>query len=410
VASVVTARILGKAVYGEFGVLSSTVITFQAFASLGLGMTATKYVAELQRKAPERAGRILALSACASAAAGVVATGCLWVFAPWLALRTLNAPQLAGPLRIAGIGLLFTTMSSAEQGALAGFEAFRSLTWLNVWSGLISVPLAVAGVWFWGLEGAVWAMVATAAVQWALTHFAVRKRARQAEIFIRLRGFWEERAVLWRFALPALAQGIMVSPVTWAATAMLVNQPGGYLENGALSAANQWYGAVLFLPGALGGAVLPVLSERLGQGDRDGAGRVLRASVALNAAVVVPIAVAGSLCSPFVMRMYGPSFASAWPTLVIVLATAATVAVLNPIGNVLAASGRLWLGFWMNSGWAAAFLLATAVLVRSGAFGVASARLIAYGVHAVWTIWFAVRFLRHSRATPAPSVALGTSA
>src|SRR6185295_6308373 len=113
---------------------------------------------------------------------------------------------------------------------------------------LISVPLAVAGVWFWGLEGAVWAMVATAAVQWALTHFAVRKRARQAEIFIRLRGFWEERAVLWRFALPALAQGIMVSPVTWAATAMLVNQPGGYLENGALSAANQWYGAVLFPP------------------------------------------------------------------------------------------------------------------------------------------------------------------
>src|SRR4029077_16614129 len=128
-----------------------------------------------------------------------------------------------------------------------------------------------------------------AAVQWALTEVAVWRRAAQDGIARDLLGWSSARSVLWSFSLPALAQGIMVSPVTWAATAILVNRPGGYFEMGALSAANQWYGAVMFLPGALGGAVLPVLSERIGAADPAGARKVLRGAVALNAAVVVPI-------------------------------------------------------------------------------------------------------------------------
>src|SRR5438270_13461840 len=62
-ASVVTARLLGKQGYGEFGVVNSTLLTLQTFASVGLGATATRYVAELRAKDPERAARILALSA-----------------------------------------------------------------------------------------------------------------------------------------------------------------------------------------------------------------------------------------------------------------------------------------------------------------------------------------------------------
>lgn len=397
-ASVVTARVLGRGGYGELGVLTSTLLTFQAFASLGLGMTSTRYVAGLRKTDPARAGRILALATVVGAGTGLLATAALWLAAPWLAVHTIDAPHLVGPLRIAGVGLVFTTLSSAQAGALAGFEAFRTITWVNVWSGLVAVPVTVVGVWFWGLEGAVWATVVAAAVQWALTELAVRGRARREGIPTGLAGWWKEQRVLWTYSLPAVAQGIMVTPVTWAASAILVNQPGGYLEMGTLNAANQWYGAILFLPSALGGAVLPVLSERLGQGDAAGANKVLRAAVLLNAAAVAPLIAVGSAVSPWVMRLYGPGFAGAWPTLVAVLVTAGVVALTNPVGYVLAASDRLWLGFLMNSGWAAVLLGTTVLLVRWGALGVASARLVAYLVHAGWSAWFALRFVRRGAA------------
>ncbi len=396
-ASVVTARILGKQGYGELGVLNSTLLTLQSFAGFGLGATATKYVAELRGKDSERVGRILTLSTIVSAASGLLAMALLWAFAGWLATHAINAPQLTGLLRIAAFGLVFTTLGGAQAGALAGFEAFRRLTWLNVWSGLLGVPIAVAGVWFWGLPGAVWATIATAAVQWGLAHFAVRAEARAHGITIGVGGWWREQRVLWSFSLPAIALGVMVAPVNWAAAAILVNQPRGYPEMGVLSVANQWFGAVMFLPTALGGAVLPVLLERVGQGDRRGARKVLGAAIAMNTAVVVPIVAAASLASPWIMAMYGKEFGAAWRTLVIVLITAGLVAATTPVGNLFAVADRLWLAVLMNSGWAALFLGATLLLVKWGALGVATARLIAYVVHVVWTVWFALSFVRGGR-------------
>jgi len=393
-ASVVTARLLGKQGYGEFGVVNSTLLTLQTFASVGLGATATRYVAELRAKDPERAARILALSAIVSAASGLLGMALLWAFSDSIAIHMLNAPPLAGLLRIAAVGLVFTTLNGAQVGALAGFEAFRTLTWLNMWSGLLGVPLAVAGVWFWGLQGAVWATVATGAVQWSLSHFAVRDEARAYGIALGAAGWWREQRVLWSFSLPALAQGIMVAPVNWAAAAILVNQPRGYPEMGVLSVANQWFGAVMFLPVALGGAVLPVLLERVGQGDARGARMVLGAAVAMNTAVVVPIVAGASLASPWIMEMYGKEFGAAWHTLVVVLITAGLVAATTPVGNLFAAAERLWLAVLMNSGWAILFLVATLFLVKWGALGVATARLIAYVIHVGWTLWFALSFLR----------------
>jgi len=40
------ARILGKVEYGEFGMIRSTISMFVALGTVGLGLTATKYISE----------------------------------------------------------------------------------------------------------------------------------------------------------------------------------------------------------------------------------------------------------------------------------------------------------------------------------------------------------------------------
>ena len=45
-ASIVTARLLGKVTFGEFGMVTGTVGAFGMLAGFGLGLTATKFVAE----------------------------------------------------------------------------------------------------------------------------------------------------------------------------------------------------------------------------------------------------------------------------------------------------------------------------------------------------------------------------
>src|SRR5436853_6781993 len=60
--SIGLARILGREHYGELGVIQTTITTFQVFAAFGLGLTASKFMAELRHTDPSRAGRIAALS------------------------------------------------------------------------------------------------------------------------------------------------------------------------------------------------------------------------------------------------------------------------------------------------------------------------------------------------------------
>src|SRR5580698_9969778 len=48
--SIIVARVLGITAFGEFTIIQSTVGLFGTFAGLGLGITATKYVAELRER------------------------------------------------------------------------------------------------------------------------------------------------------------------------------------------------------------------------------------------------------------------------------------------------------------------------------------------------------------------------
>ena len=60
-ASIVSARLLGKVTFGEFGMVTGTVGAFGMLAGLGLGLTATKFVAERRVTDPARAGHVLGL-------------------------------------------------------------------------------------------------------------------------------------------------------------------------------------------------------------------------------------------------------------------------------------------------------------------------------------------------------------
>lgn len=139
-----------------------------------------------------------------------------------------------------------------------------------------------------------------------------------------------------------------------------------------------------------------MLSEQVGKDQWHRSGRILRLSMMVNALAVCPAVIVGCVASPLIMGSYGAAFAGGWPVLVAVLLTAALLAVQAPVGQFIVASGRMWVGCLMNAGWAATFLMATWLLVEWGAMGLASARLAAYVLHAVWTLGFAYAVIRKS--------------
>lgn len=398
--SIVLARWMGPTEFGEMGVVSSTIDLFVVFAGFGFGLTTTKYTAELRGKDPERAGGIIGLSFAATLIGGGVFTALLYALAPWLASDVLHNSNLVGPFRIGSVALFFAAFSGVQSGVLYGFEAYRVTAVVGAVIGVLDIPLMLGGYAVGGLEGVLWGMAGSRLVNIALLQVALRREARRYAVPIRLARWRTHLPVVWQFSVPAAIDGLLVIPVNWGCTAILVNQPNGYAHMGAYNAAAQWFHVVLFLPGVLGSALLPVFADRLGEGDSNSTAAILRAMLRVNAAVVVPAALVASVLSPLIMRLYGGEYVEAWPTLIALVWTAALLAMASPVGAVIAASGRMWVGLSMNLGWAAVFVSLSMLWASWGSLGVASARLTAYALHACWLAvfaWFVI-----ARRTPAP--------
>jgi O-antigen/teichoic acid export membrane protein len=316
--------------------------------------------------------------------------GVFILFAPWMAARTLSAPHLAPMLQISAITVALGVVNSVQSCSLAGCEAFRTSSVINIVCTIAQTVLVLIGAWFWKLPGAVAALALSMVATVAVTRWVVTQEWKRFNIKLNWHESWGEWRVLIRYSLPTFLSGLSVGPVVWGCNAMLANQPDGYAQLGIYNAANQWQSAIQFLPALIGTAILPVMSERHGSGDLLGGVRVMKRMMAMTAVLVVPITLLICACSPWIMRGYGLSFVSGYRTLCLSVVTAALLAVMTPVGQYLAASGRMWAGFVMNTGWGICMILAAWLMVHWGAEGLAGASLIAYLIHAVWTVWFVV--------------------
>jgi O-antigen/teichoic acid export membrane protein len=281
-------------------------------------------------------------------------------------------------------------------GALVGLEAFRGLAQINLYTGLVTFPLLVFGSIYFGVEGAVWGLISASAINWLLNQVAIRREGRIAGIAVSVRDCLKEWEVLSRFSLPAVLSGMLAAPVNWLCNTILISQTGGYSEMGIVNATNQWFFALLLFPGILVRNTMPILTERFAHNDKRGCKELLRYSVKLNAVLVLPIVLLGCVTSRHIMGLYGKEFQSAWLALVISIVTSGVLAIDIPIGLMTAATGRMWSEIVMNLAWASIFYFGTWWLSPWGALGLVTARLVAYGAHAIWTTAFAIWVLKDS--------------
>jgi len=393
-AGIITARVLGKAGYGELGMIQGTMMMLGTFAGLGLGDTNRKYIAELRGKDPVRAGRILGFSTQVAVLSGLIMAAAVAVGARYLAEDVLGAPRLTGYIRLSSVLLLLGPLAGVQSAAIEGFEGFRHLNHMRITLAAVGSLLMIVGAVRWGITGAIWAILLGTAVGIAGYRLLLHRYCRAAGIPFCFRDAWQERRLMWKFALPALLSGVFVGPVYWAASAMVVNTPGGFGELGVFNAANQWRSLILFVLNAVGAVALPVLANLYGNNDSRRYAAALKANLALNLTAGLAIGVCVVFARSWIMMLYGRSFSAGASVLVLLAATAVLQGVGVVVGSAIASTGRMWQGLCLNVLWAAEFLVATRLLLDRGAVGLGAAYLISYFLHTlqlgVFT-WFLTR-------------------
>jgi O-antigen/teichoic acid export membrane protein len=403
--SVVAGRLLGTTGFGEIGMIQSTQGLFGIVAGAGLGLAATKFVAEFRSTDPVKTGRCATLAITIALISGAVMALVLLACSGVMASSVLRAPHLTAELQVATGLVLFGTINGVQTGALVGFGDFRTLAVLSSIRGVCLCGFLIAGVAVGGVLGGVVGLVLTEAIAVLANQVALRRILPGTATWPGTvtwrdrRAAWSELLPMCRFGGLSLLGSICTMSAMWFANLVLVAQPGGYASLGVFNAAERWRQLLLFLPASFSPVILTTLSNLHGRKDPDAYRRLFGLNLAVSVAVVVVPSIGIMLVAGPAMGLFGDEYRGGWTTLVILSASSVVVVLNNLLGQVLVSRGAVVGRFVLDVLLAAVLALASWQLIPIyREQGMALGSLIAFAVTAAALAATTIHFMRAHRS------------
>jgi O-antigen/teichoic acid export membrane protein len=308
IAMILVARILGKEAFGEFGLARSTASMFVAFSSFGMGLTATKYIAELLHTDKERTGRIIGLTYVLTFFTSLLVAVVFYLSSPWLCETQLGKPELINVIRWGAILLFLMTFMGTQIAVMTGFQDFRGLAIATIIAGILSLPIYVGGAYWLGILGSVVAAILCIVLNIATNSFFIYKNTKKYKIRYEFYDGYKELSVLWNSNLPIVICSILYAGMIWLVQMMLRLQPNGATELGEFYAAQNIQMAIFFLPSLLSTVFFPNLCEVSGTSQNDRYWAVVKKGLGLQTVVSLILALPVILFHNFLMKLYGNEF------------------------------------------------------------------------------------------------------
>lgn len=397
-AMILLARSLSLTDFGYFGLVQATLGVFAIFAGAGLGVTATRFLAEYRHTDLPRAGRILglvwntafitigAVLLIVLLASGRMAQGLVQVG---------EVGKLTAALMLGGVFFALQTVRGIQDSILMGLERFREVAALKLAEGLLVLLLMPPMAAWQGLLGAFAGLILGTGLAltlgWAMTSRATRGEGIATD-WSGMRGEWP---ILRSFSLPSMMSGMVATPVLWFGIWMLSRQPDGITQVALYNAAYQWHGPLVLVPMVLCAASMPVLVQAWTAGEMRQFRRMylILSATALGVGMLPALALA--LLREPIMASYGPEYLAGQWVLVSLLLAAPFHAVANIGGSTLQSMARAWMVMCTTILWTITFLIALLSFgLKYGAEGMASALALAYVVLALFRTGYVVSSLR----------------
>lgn len=297
---IIIARFLGKDVYGEYGVVKSTMFYIASFASLGLGFTSTKYVASCVKENVTYLKSIVYDSMVMTVGFSFLIAVVLLLFSQSLA-NYVGLPTLSLAFRaLAGV-IIFKAITTTQIGILAGLKDFKTLAKNSVLSGLFLLVLCVPFTYYLGLKGSLLALLMSQIFNASINYYAVKKNVNHIENQQK-KNFKKE---LFFCTFPVALQESSYTVTHWAAI-LLLTKYATVGELGLYTAAAQWNAIITMIPGLLSNVILSYLSSTVS--DTQNHSMMLKKMILINfICTIIPFFIVYTLVD-FITSFYGSTF------------------------------------------------------------------------------------------------------
>ena len=394
IALIFVARLLGVEEFGKFSILQSTIIMIGTFSGMGIGMTATKFVAEYRHSDSERAGRVIALCEVINFITGLIFSLVVFFLSPYLANHVLGDQSLEILLQISSVYLFFITLDSAQNGTIAGLEAFKPRAITQIITSIFFVIAILYFTFKWGITGSIIALIIQGFLNCLFNFFIIKVWSEKKGLKITFKGIQKEVKVLLKFAIPVFLSSLFIIPVEWGLNAILVNGENGYVETGYINATKQWFIIITIIPLALANITLPILSNLNGNKENHKYRNVVISNTFLMTFIGLFISLPIFIFSDFFISFYGNDFIEASFVLKLTCVYA-TLFCLNIImGQIIWTNGMAKTGMVLSAFRSLLLVIAFLLFFDNTAIGLIWSQITSYVILSIVQIVIAVKVLQ----------------
>lgn len=334
-AGVIIARFLGKDMYGEYGVVKSSMFYIATFATLGLGYTGTKFISSAIQTNSKFAKSIVRDSLIITIVFSAFISFLLCLFAEKLAVF-VNEPKMVVAFRaLAGV-IVFRSLTTTMIGLLSGFKDFKAIAKNSILSGLFMLVLCIPLTYVWGLTGALTALLLSQIFNSVVNFISIKR-------ITRLLNNQEEKnniKELVIFSFPIALQESSFSICHWSAI-MLLTKFSTAGELGLYSAASQWNAIITMIPGLLSNVILSYLSSSIHEESHKHSALIKKMLTINFVSTFIPFLVVFVLAN-FISSFYGKTFTD-MPTVLRVITLSTIFECCSSVyKSELLAMGKTW--------------------------------------------------------------------
>jgi O-antigen/teichoic acid export membrane protein len=327
-----------------------------------------------------------------------VVCGAFFFASGWIASAIYHESSLTGVFRFSALLVLFLSLFNLALSAVAGLQNFKAYSKAMVIRSGGVLVLAWAGVWLFGLYGALAGQLLACVFGVAyLTGVSIKDLRERFPGMVRAAFSRDILGELFSFSFPAFLAGILVAPAYWWANTLLARH-AGFAQVGLFGVAFALCQLILVVPNSLSIPAISFMSETHASSELGRFSALVGANLRLVWALTLPISLACALFAPWIVTLlFGAKYCGAIPLVFIMSFVGLLMSINSVIGNAIAASGKMWHGFGFNGLWFAIFILSSELLIpQGGGWGLAMSFVGSY--LALSTVaWFYVRrFLKIS--------------
>lgn len=336
-AGIIVARFLGHEIYGEYGLIKSTLLYVSVFSTLGLGYTGTRYIAKAYTERKDEIKHLVKVIYRVTCSSSVLMALILFVFAQQVA-NVIMAPDMTLALRMTAIIIVINAVNTCQIGIMSGLKMFKRIAINNTYAGVLTFLTSIIFTCFWGLNGALLSLFVSMLFNAWINYVSIRNDCASFED--RSDFIYSTREIV-NFSIPIALQESLYSVVTWLGSYMIIYY-AGYGELGINSAALQWSSVVLFIPGVLKNVTLSYFSS-----SKDSTSLRNKMILVSFFATFIPCVFIAAF-SNIISNFYGPTFTN----LNIVLIISCSCSIISSISAViiyeLISLGKNWSVFFFR--------------------------------------------------------------